>query len=200
VIDKKGAGRYNPENSSHFGGNIVLIDKRSVLKEALARTEAVRSVGEAEEKRRAADRKKACMRDALSRSDEERRSEGETMTEKKTGESGAVRGKKRAVTAEKQVKKTSIAGKEAGNTRNSEAKPARKTVKAGKKEPDCRIYVEFEGRQVSVEETREAAILAYHKAHPGVSVKQVELYVKPEERAAYYVVNGDAAPEYRIEI
>lgn len=79
-----------------------------------------------------------------------------------------------------------------------------KAVKAAgaakKTEPKCKVIVEFAGQQIDTEDTLKAAIKAYKAAHKGVEIKTVELYIKPEEHAAYYVVNGDAAPEYRIEL
>ena len=47
------------------------------------------------------------------------------------------------------------------------------------------VYVQYAGIEKSVEEIVEAA-----KAAATVAVKDVTVYVKPEDNAAYYVING----------
>ena len=39
---------------------------------------------------------------------------------------------------------------------------------------------------------------AYLAENPAAEIESLELYVKPEENAAYYVVNGDASPSYKL--
>ena len=64
-------------------------------------------------------------------------------------------------------------------------KPPVKRVR--KTAPKVTLYVQYQGRQVSQEE----AIEAVKAAWTGDPIKTLELYVKPEDGAIYYVVNGD---------
>lgn len=67
-----------------------------------------------------------------------------------------------------------------------------KAVKAPKapraaKSAKVQVFVEYQGRQVEQE-----ALLAAVKADwTGEAIKTLELYVKPEDGAVYYVVNGE---------
>ena len=48
------------------------------------------------------------------------------------------------------------------------------------------LYVQYQGRQISQEEAVEAVKAAW----TGEPIKTLDLYVKPEDGAVYYVVNG----------
>lgn len=41
---------------------------------------------------------------------------------------------------------------------------------------------------------------AYLAAHKGVGIKTLELYISPEQNAAYYVVNGEASKDFVIQL
>ena len=47
-------------------------------------------------------------------------------------------------------------------------------------------YVQYQGKQLSQEEAVEAVKAAW----AGEAIQRVELYVKPEDGAIYYVING----------
>lgn len=72
------------------------------------------------------------------------------------------------------------------------AKP-KKTApkKAEKKEAIQNIYVQFGGKEILtselVEKVTEKWVSLGHRAS---SIKSLNLYVKPEDQAAYYVING----------
>ena len=51
------------------------------------------------------------------------------------------------------------------------------------------VYVQYQGAEEKVEDLVAAAKAAFAAEHPRTSVSDLKLYVKPEERAAYYVVN-----------
>ena len=81
--------------------------------------------------------------------------------------------------------------KKAATKETAAKKPATKkaTVKA---EKVVETYVEFAGNQVllsSVEDRVKAAYVA--EGHRESSIKTLKVYVKPEENAAYYVINED---------
>ena len=78
--------------------------------------------------------------------------------------------------------------------------PAKKAATTTKKAPakkaaaksETVITVQFQGNEVtvaSVEEKVKAQFVA--EGHKASSIKTLNVYVKPEERSAYYVINGD---------
>ena len=85
---------------------------------------------------------------------------------------------------------------------SEEKKPAAKkaTAKKAEVEPKVSAVVEYEGRSVLIKNIVAKAIKAYKKANKGVVIKKVDIYIKPEENAAYYVINGDSSPSYKVEL
>ncbi len=85
------------------------------------------------------------------------------------------------------------------------AAPAEKEVKAPaakkpavKKDPKATVVFQFAGKEVIAKDVLSQAQKAYAKSHKGVEIKTIELYVVAEEHAAYYVVNGEESPEFKI--
>ncbi len=69
-------------------------------------------------------------------------------------------------------------------------KPAAKKTAAAK-EVQTKVYIEFNGAKVAVDEVVEN-VKATYKANGGkAAIKTLEIYVKPDEQAAYFVVNGE---------
>ena len=63
------------------------------------------------------------------------------------------------------------------------------------------VVVQFAGKEVTEKDLIAAVKKAYTKKGNKVGdIKTIEIYVKPEESAAYYVVNGDGADDYKIEL
>lgn len=88
---------------------------------------------------------------------------------------------KKAAKAEKKVPK--VKAEKAAKAPKAKAEKAPKAAKT----PAVQVYVEYQGRQVSQE-----TILSAVKADwNGAAIKSLEVYVKPEDGAAYYVVNGE---------
>ena len=59
----------------------------------------------------------------------------------------------------------------------------------------------FAGKEVAEKDLIAAVKKAYTKKGNKVGdIKTIEIYVKPEESAAYYVVNGVGADDYKIEL
>lgn len=69
-----------------------------------------------------------------------------------------------------------------------------------KKDPKTKVVVEFAGKQIVTKDIVAAATKAFNKANKGVTIKSIEVYVKPEEHVAYYVVNGQGADEYKVNL
>ncbi len=78
-------------------------------------------------------------------------------------------------------------------TRKTAAKAtesAKRTVaKAVKAEAVPVVYVQFQDDEEKVEDLVAAAKADFAAEHPRTKVSDLRLYIKPEERAAYYVVN-----------
>ncbi len=83
--------------------------------------------------------------------------------------------------AEKPVKKP--AAKKAAAAK----KPAAKTAKAAPKET---VKIQFGADEYDYAEIKKAVEADYKSKVKG-RIKTVEIYIKPEDKAVYYVVNGD---------
>lgn len=70
-------------------------------------------------------------------------------------------------------------------------KPAAKKPVAKKEEPKESVMIQYGANEVVMKDVVAAAVNAYKASHQGIEIKTVDVYVKPEENAAYYVVNGD---------
>lgn len=81
-------------------------------------------------------------------------------------------------------------------------KKATTTKKAAATKLEEESFVEFSGEQISISDVIESA-KAHYKAlyenEKGV-LKSIVVYVKPEEKVAYYVANGVGCDEYKVGI
>ena len=77
---------------------------------------------------------------------------------------------------------------------------AETVVKKGRKAcaPKATVYVEHYGNKFTADEIIEQAVKSYTEANEGKKVKTIEVYVKTEENAAYYVINGEGSDDYKI--
>ena len=111
-------------------------------------------------------------------------------------------------------KRTMAAAAQAGAalTRTAEVKKAEDVKKAAepvvkeevkevaKPEIEKSVVVEFGGRQVAAKDVLAQAEKEYGMTHPGTVIKSIELYISPEQNAAYYVVNGEGSDDFRIQL
>ncbi len=88
--------------------------------------------------------------------------------------------KKSAEKAVKATRKTAVKATE------KVKKAAAKTVGA---EVSPVVYVQYQGEEEKIEDLVAAAKAAFAAEHARTKVADLKLYIKPEERAAYYVVN-----------
>ena len=186
----------------------MLIDKRSILKEAMARAAARSIIAAEEEKRTAAANKhrhSVGAKRAEKTNDENRGAD--IMAKKTTKET--VETVVETVETEiakipektEKVKKAVTKAKKDIEAKADDVKAAVKKAGTTKKaDPKVDVVVEFAGKQIVAKDVKDAVLKAYKKANKGVEIKTVEIYIKPEENAAYYVVNGDAKPEYKVEL
>lgn len=94
----------------------------------------------------------------------------------------AARAEKAAATAKAKAEKAAAAAAAAAK---AEKAPAVRKRAAAKK-TEVKLYVQYQGKQISQEEAVEAVKAAWN----GEAIQTLELYVKPEDGAIYYVVNG----------
>lgn len=95
-----------------------------------------------------------------------------------------------APVVEKEVTEQKKPGRKPGSTNK------KTTVKeeAKKVEKKDEVFVQFAGEEYSVNEVMDKAKAAYvAEGHRAAAIKSVRLYIKPEERKAYYVINEKAA-------
>jgi len=203
-------------------GTWVLIDKRSILKEARAKEAAALALHETEKRRQAAEQKErtASLENSLNSSEHVRGKN--TMAAKKTSKAAksaeavveaakanieeaaaaaAETAKEVRKVTEEKVKKVKKAVEPKVKEVKEAAEKKTRTVRAKKAAaPKATVTIEFAGRSVSAADIQEKAVKAYKDAHEGAEVKTIDLYVQPEEGVAYYVVNGEASPEFKIEL
>lgn len=100
------------------------------------------------------------------------------------------------------AKKTEASAKKAEPAKKAPVKKteAPKKAAAKKEEPEMKasVFVEYEGKQIAAKDVLETAKNDYISKHEDAVIETIELYVKPEENAAYYVVNGEGCEEFKI--
>ena len=57
--------------------------------------------------------------------------------------------------------------------------------------PVPEIVVQYSGAEIDASTLTEAAVAQFRTVKKRTGIKDIKLYVKPEERAVYYVINGD---------
>lgn len=93
---------------------------------------------------------------------------------------------KRTVAKETAVKKAAPAKKDDAKKAPAKKKPF------SKKDIPYTVAVEHAGNQVMIEDIKPRVIEAWQKAGNRVrDIKNIDLYIKPEENKVYFVVNGD---------
>jgi len=118
----------------------------------------------------------------------EKKSEAKTAEKKKPGRKPAVKA------AEKKADEAKPAEKE-----EAETKSAGKKAEVGK-ELKSEITVQFDGKSYSQEELVQIAkdVWKYDLGQQEADLTSVELYVKPEEHVAYYVMNKEFAGSFYL--
>ncbi|HIY16408.1 MAG TPA: hypothetical protein H9839_03660 [Candidatus Intestinimonas stercorigallinarum] len=98
----------------------------------------------------------------------------------KAAAAAAAKAEKAAAAAAAKAEKAAAAA-----AAKAEKAPAVRKRAAAKK-TEVKLYVQYQGKQISQEEAVEAVKAAWN----GEAIQTLELYVKPEDGAIYYVVNG----------
>lgn len=96
-------------------------------------------------------------------------------------------------------KAASAAKKAAGGALDTVAKAAKQAVGGGAKAagkisssliPAPEVVVQYSGAEIGASALTDAAVAQFKAAKKRARIKDIKLYIKPEERAAYYVING----------
>ena len=66
------------------------------------------------------------------------------------------------------------------------------TKKSTRRKAKVSVFVEYEGNQYNVEDI-------VKMVSEKTSEKDVSVYIKPDERVAYYTVNGEGCDEFKVE-
>ena len=106
-----------------------------------------------------------------------------------------------AVPAAKAVKKeTAKAAAKAKTVVKKTAAKAATSARAAKKEVEATVSVQFSGKSYTTQELVAIAkdVWKYDLKKKVGDFKSVELYVKPEENQAYYVINGEHTGSFFI--
>lgn len=98
------------------------------------------------------------------------------------------------------TEETKVVEKKAATPRKTAEKKVAAPKATVKKDPKTKVVVEYAGKQIVTKDIVAAATKAFTKANKGVTIKSIEVYVKPEEDVAYYVVNGQGADEYKVNL
>ena len=106
--------------------------------------------------------------------------------------------------AEEKVKaaapKKTAAKKTADKAKTSTKKTAEKKAADEPAAPTAAVFIEHGGRQYAAKAVLEQAMNVYKDTHKGVEIKTIEIYIKPEESVAYYVVNGEGSSDFKIDL
>ena len=76
----------------------------------------------------------------------------------------------------------------------SEVKKKAAAKKTASSKQDVQVYLQFCGKEVSVSDIQNAVVADYDSVKNGEDVPEtINVYLKPEENKAYYVINDDYA-------
>jgi len=120
----------------------------------------------------------------------------------------AVEEKKAAPVAKKEApvveKKEAPVEKKEAPVEKKAVPAEKKAAPAAKKEapaaPKTDVTIEVFGKQIVAKDILKKAEKAFEASHKDVAIKTLELYVKPEENVAYYVVNGKGSDDFKVEL
>lgn len=100
-----------------------------------------------------------------------------------------------------EVKKPEAKKAEVKKTETKKAAEPKAKKTSEKKENTVKnaFYVQYAGKEYTEKELLAEVKKAYTKlGHKAADIKSVEIYLKPEENVAYYVINGQGSDEYKI--
>lgn len=120
----------------------------------------------------------------------------EKPVEEKTAEVKSAEEKTTAVKSEEPAKKTAAKKTTTRKTtaaKKTTTKTAAKTTAAKKAEPVTEVYVQYWGKEIHTSEVadRIKKIWTEDMGKKTSELKDLKIYIKPEDNGAHYVINGD---------
>ena len=120
----------------------------------------------------------------------------EKPVEEKTAEVKSAEEKTTAVKSEEPAKKTASKKTTTRKTtaaKKTTTKTAAKTTAAKKAEPVTEVYVQYWGKEIHTSEVadRIKKIWTEDMGKKASELKDLKIYIKPEDNGAHYVINGD---------
>lgn len=120
----------------------------------------------------------------------------EKPVEEKTAEVKSAEEKTTAVKSEEPAKKTAAKKTTTRKTtaaKKTTTKTAAKTTAAKKAEPVTEVYVQYWGKEIHTSEVadRIKKIWTEDMGKKAFELKDLKIYIKPEDNGAHYVINGD---------
>lgn len=120
----------------------------------------------------------------------------EKPVEEKTAEVKSAEEKTTAVKSEEPAKKTAAKKTTTRKTtaaKKTTTKTAAKTTAAKKAEPVTEVYVQYWGKEIHNSEVadRIKKIWTEDMGKKASELKDLKIYIKPEDNGAHYVINGD---------
>ena len=120
----------------------------------------------------------------------------ETKAAEKTAEVKPAAEKTTAVKSEEPAKKTAAKKTTTRKTtaaKKTTTKTAAKTTAAKKAEPVTEVYVQYWGKEIHTSEVadRIKKIWTEDMGKKASELKDLKIYIKPEDNGAHYVINGD---------
>lgn len=106
-----------------------------------------------------------------------------------------ARANKKAAAKAAVVEKKVVAVKEAPKAETKKAAAPKKAVVT-----KVKAAVQFGGKDVDIDALVKQAKKAYKDIHKDVSIKSMDIYINADDSAAYFVVNGEEAPEIKISL
>ena len=110
---------------------------------------------------------------------------------KKTAAETSAKAKKVAEETSEKAKK--VAEETAVKTKRAAAKTRSKVAKVS-------VKVQYQGLEADMNKVVSDAQAAYAAAYPENAIKTLDVYVKPEEGVAYYVVNGEGSDDFKVSL
>ena len=121
-----------------------------------------------------------------------------STVEVKAAETKTVKAEAKAEAPKAEAPKAEAKKAEEPKKETAKKAPAKRTTA---KDIKTSVVVQFAGKEVTEKDLIAAVKKAYTKKGNKVGdIRTIEIYVKPEESAAYYVVNGIGADDYKIEL
>ena len=120
----------------------------------------------------------------------------EKPVEEKTAEVKSAEEKTTSVKSEEPAKKTAAKKTTTRKTtaaKKTTTKTAAKTTAAKKAEPVTEVYVQYWGKEIHTSEVadRIKKIWTEDMGKKASELKDLKIYIKPEDNGAHYVINGD---------